>query len=130
MTVWYKNHSCLAKPVPSPTLTPTDPVPRGLLTLCRGASSGQGKGPSGTLPRWHAGTLCAGFGSVLVLAADAAGRGREVDHRENQGVLWGKKRDYFVSSTGHGILAQAARFCRLVSLLPSSVRVSRSRPAS
>jgi len=51
MTVWYKNHSCLAKPVPSPTLTPTDPVPRGLLTLCPGASSGQGKGPSGTLAR-------------------------------------------------------------------------------
>ena len=26
--------------VPSPTLSPTDPVPRGLLTLCPGASSG------------------------------------------------------------------------------------------
>ena len=25
---------------PSPTLSPTHPVPRGLLTLCRGASSG------------------------------------------------------------------------------------------
>jgi len=25
---------------PSPTLSPTDPVPRGLLTLCPGASSG------------------------------------------------------------------------------------------
>ena len=26
--------------VPSPTLSPTDPVPRGLLTLCPAASSG------------------------------------------------------------------------------------------
>ena len=26
--------------LPSPTLSPTDPVPRGLLTLCPGASSG------------------------------------------------------------------------------------------
>ena len=26
--------------VPSPALSPTDPVPRGLLTLCPGASSG------------------------------------------------------------------------------------------
>ena len=26
--------------VPSPTLSPTHPVPRGLLTLCPGASSG------------------------------------------------------------------------------------------
>jgi hypothetical protein len=26
--------------MPSPTLSPTDPVPRGLLTLCPGASSG------------------------------------------------------------------------------------------
>ena len=28
------------EPAPSPTLPPTDPVPRGLLTLCPGASSG------------------------------------------------------------------------------------------
>ena len=28
------------RPAPSPTLSPTDPVPCGLLTLCPGASSG------------------------------------------------------------------------------------------
>ena len=34
---------------PSPTLSPTDPVPRGLLTLCPGASSGpQGQWARGT----------------------------------------------------------------------------------
>jgi hypothetical protein len=34
---------------PEPTLSPTDPVPRGLLTLCRGASSGaQGLGAHGS----------------------------------------------------------------------------------
>ena len=31
---------CACLCVPSPTLSPTDPVPRGLLTLCPGASSG------------------------------------------------------------------------------------------
>jgi len=30
--------------VPSPTLSPTDPVPRGLLTLCPGASSARHTG--------------------------------------------------------------------------------------
>jgi len=36
---------------PSPTLSPTDPVPRGLLTLCPGANSGnaRGNGPSSDL---------------------------------------------------------------------------------
>ena len=31
---------CVVVGVPSPTLSPTDPVPRGLLTLCPWASSG------------------------------------------------------------------------------------------
>jgi len=35
-TQWVNDQVC----VPSPTLSPTDPVPRGLLTLCPGASSG------------------------------------------------------------------------------------------
>jgi hypothetical protein len=35
-----KNRARSKRQRPSPTLSPTDPVPRGLLTLCPGASSG------------------------------------------------------------------------------------------
>ena len=36
----HMHHTLYAACAPSPTLSPTDPVPRGLLTLCPGASSG------------------------------------------------------------------------------------------
>ena len=48
---------------PSPTLSPTDPVPRGLLTLCPAASSGPGAQgdahlPSPPPPHTHTQTQC------------------------------------------------------------------------
>lgn len=45
---------------------------------------------------------------------------RGVDLRHSQGVIWGKKSNYFTSVNGKSILKAAAALSHLISLLPSS----------
>ena len=62
---------------PSPTLSPTDPVPRGLLTLCPAASSAPPlrTGPVGDVVGEGLACVCARSGGLCALADALSGRG-------------------------------------------------------